>query len=101
MTAPRTASPPRAAATKKSSYFSISRANRYSILFALPLLLGYEALAALLAQPGAELRNGADVLLRSAFTAAAGPHGAAIFMGAVILLGVFLIVRDLRASKAG
>lgn len=88
------------APVRKATYFNVSRAPRYSILFALPLLLGYEALAALLAQPGkGELRNGADALLRAAFTAVAGQYGGAIFMAAIILLGVGLVVRDLRASK--
>lgn len=77
----------------------MSRAPRYSVLFALPLLIGYEALAALLAQPGAEIRNGADVLFRTAFTAVAGPHGSAIFMAVIILLGTGLVVRDLKRSK--
>jgi len=85
---------------RRSSYFAMSRSHRYSILFALPLLLGYEALAALLSQPGkGELRNGADALLRGAFTMIAGVHGSAIFMAAIILIGVGLVVRDLRASK--
>ena len=97
--------PPRTAAGatragRKSSYFNASRSPRYSVLFALPLLLGYEALAAALAKPGkAELRNGADAILRGAFTAVAGAHGPLIFMTAIILLGVWLIVRDLRLSK--
>jgi len=57
---------------RRTSYFALSRSHRYSILFALPLLLGYEALAAMLARPGhAELRNGADAILRAAFTAVA------------------------------
>lgn len=94
--ASRTAAP----AARRTSYFAVSSAPRYSILFALPLLIGYEALAALLAEPGkGELRNGADVLMRAAFTAVAGPRGNAIFMAAVILLGVGLVVRDLRKSK--
>ena len=93
-------SPAGAGVSRKNSYFALSRAHRYSILFALPLLLGYEALAALLAQPGkGELRNGADALLRAAFTAVAGPRGNAIFMAAIILLGVGLVVRDMRSSK--
>src|SRR5512132_2369907 len=91
---------PGPAVTRRNSYFAVSRSHRYSILFALPLLLGYEALAALLAQPGkGELRNGADALLRSAFTMVAGARGPLVFMAAVILLGVGLIVRDLRASR--
>lgn len=91
---------PLASARRTSSYFAISRSHRYSILFALPLLLGYEALAAMLARPGhGELRNGADAILRGAFTAVAGVHGPLIFMAAIILLGVGLVVRDLRASR--
>lgn len=99
MTLPLSRQAAAAGRSTRSSYFSVSRAPRYSVLFALPLLIGYEALAALLAQPGAELRNGADVLLRSAFTAAAGPYGNAIFMGAIILLGTAIVVRDLRRTK--
>ncbi len=91
---------PGPAIARRNSYFAISRSHRYSILFALPLLLGYEALAALLSQPGkGELRNGADALLRSAFTMVAGVHGSAIFMAAIILIGIALVVRDMRASK--
>src|SRR5215213_429513 len=90
----------RPALAGRSSYFAVSRSHRYSILFALPLLLGYEALAALLAQPGrGELRNGADAILRAAFTAIAGARGPLVFMAAVILLGVGFVVRDWRASR--
>ena len=87
-------------AARGTSYFNASRAHRYSILFALPLLIGYEALAALLAQPGGgELRNGADALFRAAFTAVAGPRGNSLFMAAVILLGVGLVIRDRRQTR--
>ena len=86
--------------SRRSSYFELSRSPRYSVLFALPLLVAYELLAAALAQPGRELRNGADVMLREAFTAVAGQRGPAIFMAAVVVLGLFLVVRDLRANKA-
>src|ERR1700712_5508617 len=89
-----------AAPARRTSSFALSRSHRYSILFALPLLLGYEALAALLAQPGKpELRNGADALLRSAFVAVAGARGSAIFMAVICLIGVGLVVRDMRASR--
>jgi hypothetical protein len=91
---------PSTSPARRSSYFNASRAPRYSVLFALPLLIGYEALAALLAQPGrGELRNGADALFRAAFTAVAGPRGNAIFMAAVILLGVGLVIRDKRQNR--
>jgi hypothetical protein len=91
---------PGPAIVRGNSYFAVSRSHRYSILFALPLLVGYEALAALLAQPGkGELRNGADALLRGAFTMVAGVHGSAIFMAAIILIGIGLVVRDMRKSR--
>jgi hypothetical protein len=89
------------ALSRRTSYFALSRSPRYSISFALPLLLAYELLATVLAQPGRELRNGADVMLRAAFTAVAGQRGPALFMAAVTLLGLFLIVRDLRTSGGG
>ncbi|MDB4875862.1 MAG: Abortive infection protein [Gemmatimonadetes bacterium] len=85
---------------RRTSYFALSKSHRYSILFALPLLLGYEGLAALLAQPGkAELRNGADAMLRSLFIAISGTYGSAIFMALIILIGVGLVIRDIRASR--
>lgn len=85
---------------RSGSYFAASRSHRYSILFALPLLIGYEALASLLARPGkAELRNGADAMLRSVFVAVAGVHGSAVFMAVICLLGVGLVIRDMRATR--
>jgi hypothetical protein len=87
---------------RRWTYFNVSRAPRYSVLFALPLLLGYEALAALLAQPGkGELRNGADALLRTAFTTFAGARGSLIFIAVVCLIGVGFVVRDLRKHREG
>ena len=83
----------------KGGYFSTSRAPRYSILFALPLLLAYEGLAALLATPEGGMRNGADALLRGAFSAAVGVHGPAIFIAAVVLLGAGLVVVDMRRTR--
>lgn len=83
----------------KGGYFASTRAPRYSILFALPLLLAYEGLAAFLATPQGGMRNGADVLLRGAFSAAMGAYGPAIFMAAVVLLGVGLVVSDMRRSR--
>lgn len=78
----------------------MSRAHRYSILFALPLLLGYEFLAAVLARPGKpELRNGADAILRAAFTAVAGRRGSIVFIAVIVIVGMALVVRDLRKTK--
>src|SRR5690349_2686486 len=87
---------------RRWTYFNVSRAPRYSVLFALPLLLAYEALAAVLAQPGkGELRNGADAILRSFFTMVAGPRGSLIFISLVCLIGVGFVVRDLRKNRGG
>src|SRR5437588_385912 len=57
-------------------------------------------LVATLAHPGSELRNGADVMLRSIFTSVAGPRGSLIFMAVVIVAGLFFVIRDMRANKA-
>jgi hypothetical protein len=82
------------------SYWTTSRAPRYSVTFALPLLILYEALAATLSRfAGEQMRNGADVMLRSVFVAAAGARGPLIFVLCVIGVSVFLIARDLRGGK--
>jgi hypothetical protein len=84
---------------RASSYWEASRAHRYSLLFALPLLLIYEALAALLAHdPTVDgVRNGADVVLKSLFVAVAGHRGPLFFMTLVIGISLWLVWRDLRA----
>jgi hypothetical protein len=80
------------------AYWRLSRAPRYSLLFALPLLLTYQALAALQpAGPQGSVRNGADVILESLFIALAGRWGPVMFMFVLIALGLWLVVRDLRA----
>jgi hypothetical protein len=68
------------------------------VLFALPLLLAYEGLAALLTGKGraVQVRNAADVLLKEAFMFAAGEHGQLIFMSAVIGISIWFVSRDLR-----
>lgn len=81
------------------SYWSDARAPRYSILFAAPLLVLYEGLAWALGRAGAsQVRNGADVLLKSLFTALGGQYGLRAF--AVVLLGVglTLVGRDVRRN---
>jgi Type II CAAX prenyl endopeptidase Rce1-like len=79
------------------SYRHASRAPRYSLLFALPLLVCYQVLAAL--QPvtarGA-VRNGADVLLETVFVALAGRDGPLVFMICLIAFGLWLVARDVR-----
>lgn len=86
-------------APSKPSYWALARAPRYSLTFALPLLLLYEALAFLLSGDAlAGVRNGADVLLKSLFTALGGRHGLTVF--GVLLLGggAALVWRDRRAG---
>jgi membrane protease YdiL (CAAX protease family) len=87
--------------TASGSYFSISRAPRYSLSFALPLLMLYEAMAASIQRANGGLRNGADVLLKSAFTAIAGPRGPLIFAVLLVTVMIALIVRDVRRSGDG
>jgi hypothetical protein len=89
--------------TKRGSYFDISRSPRYSVLFALPLLLAYEALAAALAGPNSasQVRNGADVLLKEAFIAVAGRNGPLIFIAAVVGIGIWFVARDIKRSGKG
>ena len=80
-------------------YWEASRAPRYSLLFALPLLLLYESLAAMLSGAGsAGVRNGADVLLQVAFEAVAGQYAAVAFAVVVVGTSVILVLRDLRAT---
>jgi hypothetical protein len=80
------------------TYWRQSRAPRYSLLFALPLLVAYEALAAILGYGEAQaIRNGADVLLKSAFMALLGHHGPLVFGVLLIGLALWLVIRDIRA----
>jgi hypothetical protein len=79
------------------SYWALSRAPRYSLTFALPLLIAYEALAAVLSRfAGEQMRNGADVMLRSLFIAVAGRRGPMLFALCVIAVFIWFIARDLR-----
>ena len=80
-------------------YLRRSRAPRYSILFALPLLLLYEGLSALLTHSAvAGVRNGADVLLKSLFVALGGRDGLVVFGLLLVGGGAALVVRDLKKS---
>lgn len=91
-----TASPRRGG---RAGYFASARAPRYSVLFALPLLLIYEGLAlALSDRHGSGLRNGADVMLTSLAAAVGGRNGPMVLMGAIILLGAWLVWRDRRRA---
>ena len=85
-----------------STYYRDSRASRYSILFAVPLLLAYEGLAWFLADPaGGGVRNGADVILKSLFLTLGGPRGLLVFNVLLAGVGAWLIVRDWRQHPGG
>jgi hypothetical protein len=80
-----------------AGYWRASRAPRHSLLFALPLLALYEVLA--FALSGTELgqvRNGADVLLKSVFTALGGRYGVTAFSVLLLGAGIWLVIRDRR-----
>ena len=81
-------------------YWATSRSHRYSLLFALPLLLLYELLelVAPIRSSGGVIRNGADVLLTALFTALLGPRGPLVFMALVIGGALYLIWRDRRGG---
>ena len=81
------------------AYGQASRSPRYSLLFALPLILFYQVLAAAV-PPGPEggVRNGADVLLQAVFIWLAGSWGPRLFMACLIIAGLWLVARDLRAN---
>ena len=82
-------------------YWSKTRAPRYSLVFALPLFLLYEVLAAAYAgAPGVQsVRNAADVLLKTPFFLFTGTRGSLAFFATVIAIAVFLVGRDLAKSK--
>lgn len=81
-----------------ASYWRSSRAPRYSLLFALPLLVAYEALVlALSTGPTAGIRNGADAILQRFFIAIAGGYGPMLFGICLLGGGGWLVVRDLHA----
>lgn len=78
-------------------YLDQSRAPRYSILFAVPLLIAYEASAFLLADSnGAGVRNGADVLLKSLFVILGGRRGLLVFDLVLAAVATWFVVRDWR-----
>lgn len=88
-------------AARPNSYWHASRAPRYSLLFALPLFVLYEALAWLMGgdAPGA-VRNGADVLMKQLFIALAGSRGSLAFGAVMISVVIWLVARDVRRHGA-
>jgi membrane protease YdiL (CAAX protease family) len=83
-----------------SPYWQQTRAPRYSVSFAVPLLVTYEVLAFTLSHGAASgVRNGADVLLKSVFVLLGGRLGWAGF--GVVLAGAAAasIWLDYRRSR--
>ena len=80
-------------------YLADSRAPRYSILFALPLLLLYEAASAMLTGSAVQgVRNGADVMLKSLFLWLGGRYGLMLFGLALLGGGAVLVWLARRRS---
>jgi hypothetical protein len=82
-----------------SSYWRDTKAPRYSLGFAFPLLLIYEVLAFGLSHGEVSgVRNGADVLLKSLFLMLGGRAGLAVFGIGLVGGGAALAWRDYRRS---
>ena len=83
------------------SYWAASRAPRYSLIFALPLFLLYEGLAS--AHAGAQgtedVRNAADVVLKTPFVLLSGSRGTLAFFATVVAIFIFLVGHDIRRSR--
>jgi Type II CAAX prenyl endopeptidase Rce1-like len=85
--------------TDVSIYWRATRAPRYSLIFAFPLLLAYELLAfTLSAGDAVQVRNGADVLLKTLFVTLGGRYGLALFGVVLIGGGLALVWRDVRRA---
>src|ERR687890_637330 len=83
-----------------SNYLRITRAPRYSLIFATPLLLLYEVLAfALSMHDLAGVRNGADVLLKSLFLSLGGRDGLIVFGALLVGGGGWFVWRDWRERR--
>ena len=82
-----------------SGYWHQTRAPRYSLLFAFPLLVAYELLAQFLSGDSG-VRNGADVLLKTLFVLLGGRHGLTIFAVVLVGTGLVLVIRDWRTQGA-
>ena len=82
-----------------TDYLRTTRQARYSLTFALPLLLLYEGLAAAMSQSDAvSVRNGADVLLKTVFMALGGRNGVTLFGVLLLGVGLWLVWRDYRKT---
>jgi len=81
------------------TYWQATKAPRYSLLFALPLLIFYQILAVVVppGPGGVDVRNGADIMLQAVFVWLAGAWGPRVFMLCLIGVGAWLIAKDIRA----
>lgn len=80
-------------------YLAHSRTHTYSLLFAVPLFVLYEAGAAWLARDGGSgLRNGADVMLRT-LLAAGGVHGTLAFSAVLLAAALLLVYLERRRTR--
>src|SRR2546423_11571313 len=86
--------------SSRSSYWQLSHTPRYSLLFALPLLLFYQALAVLLAHGERSVRNGADVILQALFTAVAGAWGPPPFMVFLVRAGLWVVIARMPGTRS-
>jgi hypothetical protein len=87
--------------TSISNYWRIARAPRYSLSFALPLLVAYEVLAFSLSHSEVTgVRNGADVLLKSLFLSVGGRNGLIAFGALLVGGGAWLVWQDYRRSRS-
>ena len=86
-------------ATSSISYWRAARAPRYSLTFAFPLLAAYEALAFALSRESlVQVRNGADVMLKSVFVLLGGRNGLVAFGVLLVGTGLVLAWRDRRRA---
>lgn len=86
-------------ASSWSRYWRAARQPRYSVTFAFPLLVAYEALAFGLSHDAlAGVRNGADVMLKSVFVLLGGRNGLLAFGALLVGTGLVLVWRDRRRS---
>ena len=82
-----------------AAYWRLTKRPRYDLLFALPLLLAYELLAFSLSHDAiAGVRNGADVVLKSAFLAMGGRWGLVVFGVLLVGGGAIRVIWDLKAN---
>jgi hypothetical protein len=76
-------------------YLELTRKHSYSLLFALPVLVAYEAGAYLMSGSTSGLRNGADVLLRTVLSVG-GVHSTLAFTAILALGAAVLIAKERR-----